>query len=350
MEYPPSRERAFSERLYRLLLLAYPRAFREEYMSEMLLAFRDAYRETSYWQGTPGVLRLWSDFFCDFVKTVCIEHVRSWMQRGGRDFALAGKEQLAMTLQFTLDVAQRTDIGRTRSTNEDNLISVVPQDSQLLQAKGALFVVSDGMGGHSRGEVASALAVQKVKEYYYQDLQDDIPTALQQAIKQANVTIYQANEAERVRGGSGFGMGATCVAAVLHDQMLYAANVGDSRVYVLHEGQLRQVTRDHSMVAQLVERGQITPAEARTHEKRSQIYRSLGQPEVEADLFSEPVQEGDTLILCTDGLSGVVEDEDLRAIVEQYSPEESVQHLIARANEEGGPDNVTAIVVRVSAA
>jgi PPM family protein phosphatase len=350
MEYPPSRESAFSERLYRLLLLAYPRAFREEYMSEMLLAFRDAYRETSYWQGTPGVLRLWSDFFCDFVKTVCIEHVRSWMQRGGRDFALAGKEQLAMTLQFTLDVAQRTDIGRTRSTNEDNLISVVPQDSHLLQAKGALFVVSDGMGGHSRGEVASALAVQKVKEYYYQDLQDDIPTALRQAIKQANVTIYQANEAERVRGGSGFGMGATCVAAVLHDQMLYAANVGDSRVYVLHEGQLRQVTRDHSMVAQLVERGQITPAEARTHEKRSQIYRSLGQPEVEADLFSEPVQEGDTLILCTDGLSGVVEDEDLRAIVEQYSPEESVQHLIARANEEGGPDNVTAIVVRVSAA
>ncbi len=351
MEYPPpSCDSALSERLYRLLLFAYPRAFREEYTSEMLLAFRDAYRETSCRQGTPGVLRLWSDFFCDFVKTVCIEHARSWMQRGGRDFALAGKEQLAMTLQFTLDVAQRTDIGRKRATNEDNLISVVPQDGHLLQAKGALFVVSDGMGGHSRGEVASALAVQKVKEYYYQDLQDDIPTALQQAIKQANVTIYQANEAERVQGASGFGMGATCVAAVLHDQMLYAANVGDSRVYVLHEGQLRQVTRDHSLVAQLVERGEITPAEARTHEKRNQIYRSLGLPEVEADLFTEPVQEGDTLILCTDGLSAVVQDEDLRAIVEQYGPEESVQHLIARANDEGGPDNVTAIVVRVAAA
>ena len=350
MAYPsPSRHSALSERLYRLLLLAYPRAFREEYTSEMLLAFRDAYRETSRRQGTLGVLHLWSDFFYDFVKTVCIEYVRSWMQHGRRDFALAGKEQLAMTLQFTLDVAQRTDIGRTRATNEDNLISVVPQDSRLLQTKGALFVVSDGMGGHSRGEVASALAVQKVKEYYYQDLQDDIPTALQEAIKQANLTIYQANEAEMTPGASGFDMGATCVAAVLHDQMLYAANVGDSRVYVLHEGQLRQVTRDHSLVAQLVERGQITPAEARTHEKRNQIYRALGLPEVEVDLFTEPVQEGDTLILCTDGLSGVVEDEDLRAIVEQYGPEEGVQHLIARANEEGGPDNVTAIVVRVSA-
>ena len=346
---PPNRDSALSERLYQLLLLAYPRAFRQEYTSEMVLVFRDAYREASRRQGTLGVLRLWSDFFYDFVKTVCIEHARNWMQRGGRDFALAGKEQLAMTLQFTLGVAQRTDIGRKRETNEDNFISVVPQDNRLLQAKGALFVVSDGMGGHNRGEVASALAVQKIKDYYYQDLQDDIPTALQEAIKQANLTVYQANEAERARGASDFNMGATCVAAVLHDQMLYAANVGDSRVYVLHEGQLRQVTRDHSLVAQLVERGEITPAEARTHEKRNQIYRCLGQPEVEADLFTEPVQEGDTLILCTDGLSSVVEDEDLRAIVEQYGPEESVQHLIARANEEGGPDNVTAIVVRVSA-
>lgn len=351
MAYPSlNRASALSERLYRFLLLAYPRAFREEYASEMFLAFRDAYRETSHRQGTWGVLRLWSDLCCDYVKTVCIEHVRSWTQRGGRDFALTGKEQLAMTLQFTLDVAQRTDIGRRRPNNEDNLISVVPEDNHLLRAKGALFVVSDGMGGHGRGEVASELAVQKVKEYYYQDVQNDIPTALQEAIKQANVTIRQANEVEKARDASNIDMGATCVAAVLHDQMLYAANVGDSRVYVLHEGQLRQVTRDHSLVAQLVERGEITPAEARTHEKRNQIYQALGLSEVEVDLFTEPVQEGDTLILCTDGLCGVVEDEDLRAIVQQYGPAESVQHLIARANEEGGPDNVTAIVVHVAAA
>ena len=128
-----------------------------------------------------------------------------------------------------------------------------------------------------------------------------------------------------------------------------AANVGDSRVYVLHDGELRQVTRDHSLVAQLVEQGEITPAEARTHEKRNQIYRSLGLPEVEVDIFTESVQEGDTIILCTDGLCGVVEEENLRSIVEHYDPEESAQHLIARANEAGGPDNATAIVVRVSA-
>ena len=309
MKHPPSsRDNSLSERLYRLLmLLAYPRRFREEYANEMFLAFRDAYSETSRQQGTLGVLSLWCDFFCDYVKTVCIEHIQSWMQRGERNFALAREGQLAMTKQFNLVVAQRTDIGRKRSSNEDNLTSYVPEDNDALQDRGALFVVSDGMGGHSHGEVASELAVQKVKEYYYQDLQNDIPTALKDAIKKANVSIYEANEAIRTPGKNEFVMGATCVAAVLHDQTLYAANVGDSRIYVLHEGDLRQVTRDHSLVAQLVEQGEITAAEARTHEKRNQIYRALGLPDVEVDIFTEPVQEGDTLDslhrwpVCSDG-------------------------------------------------
>lgn len=352
MASSPSRhENAFSERLYRLLLLAYPRAFREEYSSEMFLVFRDAYREASRRQGLMGVLRLWSDIFSDYVKTVCIQRVNSWVQGDWRDLALAGKEQLAMTLPFRLQVAQRTETGRKRPNNEDNLVSVVPEDQRLLQDKGALFVVADGMGGHDLGEVASELTIQQVKDAYYHDLQNDIPTALQYAVKQANIAICQANETRRGQGEDGFGMGATCVAAVLHEQMLYAANVGDSRVYVLHAGQLRQITRDHSIVAQMVERGEITPAQVRTHEKRNQIYRSLGEkPELEVDLFTEPVEEGDTLILCTDGLWEMIEDDDLRAIIEQYGPDESVQRLIARANEAGGPDNVTAIVVRVSAA
>jgi len=250
MKHPSlSRDSSLSERLYHLMLLAYPRRFREEYATEMFLVFRDACSETSRQQGTLGMFSLWRDFFCDYVKTVCIEHIQSWMQRGENNFVLAREGQLAMTKQFNLVVAQRTDIGRKRSSNEDNLTSYVPGDNDALQARGALFVVSDGMGGHSHGEVASELAVQKVKEYYYQDLQNDIPTALQEAIKQANVAIYEANEAERTPGTNDLVMGATCVAAVLHDQMLYAANVGDSRVYVLHEGDLRQVTRDHSRVA-----------------------------------------------------------------------------------------------------
>ncbi|MGZ3599497.1 MAG: PP2C family protein-serine/threonine phosphatase, partial [Ktedonobacterales bacterium] len=225
----------------------------------------------------------------------------------------------------------------------------VPEDQDLLRARGALFVVSDGMGDHSRGEVASELAIHSVKEAYYQDRENDIPTALVRAVEHANAAICQENAADKARGASRSDMGATCVAAVLHEHMLYAANVGDSRVYVLHEGRLRQITRDHSLVAQLVERGELSAAEMRTHEMRNLIYRALGFADVEVDLFTEPVEAGDTLILCTDGLCGVVPDEELQAVVEQYGPEESVQHLIARANEAGGPDNITAIVVRVSA-
>ena len=339
-----------SERLYRALLRAYPRAFREHYAREMLLVYRDVHREVMLRRGILGLLTLWGDLLWDLAKTVPIQHVNTWRRRGEDDLALAGKDGFAMAMSFKLEVAQRTDIGRTRESNEDSLFAFVPKDEAVMGAKGALLVVSDGLGGHGRGEVASELAVREVSDAYYQDARDDVPTVLREAVERANASIYAAGEAERAAGASDLSMGATCVAAVLRDTTLYAANVGDSRVYILHQGNLRQITRDHSLVAQMVERGEITPDEARTHEQRHLIYRSLGMPQVDVDTFSEPVEDGDTVILCTDGLSNVVTDDDLRAIVEQYGPDESAQQLIARANEAGGPDNVTAIVVRVAAA
>jgi serine/threonine protein phosphatase PrpC len=341
--------RHFSTRLYQLLLRAYPRAFREEYGAEMLLLFRDKYAEAVRRPGRWAVLRLWRAITGDFITSVWSQRVQSWLSGDQDGETLAGKEHIAMALQFALDVAQRTDIGRMRASNEDNLITVVPEDQQLLQSRGALFVVSDGMGGHRCGDVASELTIQTITACYYQEQQDDIPTALVAAIKQANATIYQANAAEQAKGAKD-AMGATCVAAVVHEHVLYAANVGDSRVYVLHAGQLRQITRDHSLVAQMVERGELSAAAARTHEKRNLLYRALGAVAVEVDLFTEPVAAGDRIILCTDGLCAVVPDEELQAIVAQCDPAESVQQLITRANEAGGPDNVTAIVVSVAAA
>lgn len=336
-----SRERPLSERLYQLLLLAYPRAFREEYGAEMLLAFRDAYRDARRERGVVGVLNLWSVFISDLVKTVCAQHARRWLAR-------AGQEPLAMVaVPFTLRVAQRTDIGRARASNEDRCLSLVPDDQHLLRARGALFVVSDGMG--DPGGDASELVVQQIRASYYQNLQDDLPTALRKAIEQAVVALRLANERKRACAADGPPLGATCVAAVLHERVLYVANVGDSRAYVLHAGCLRQVTRDHSLVARMVERGELTTAEARAHPKRSLIYRALGFRDTEADFFIELIEEGDTIVLCTDGLCGVVEDEELRTIVAQYGPEESVWRLIARANAAGGPDNIAVIVARVSA-
>jgi PPM family protein phosphatase len=346
-DYTTPQPRDISERLYCLMLHAYPRPFRDEYATEMLLAFRDSHMGACEdWR----ILRFWRDVIGDFIASLCVQWARHWMSGTTSISTTAGKEQLAMAFPFTLHVAQQTDIGQTRPSNEDNLIVVIPQNQQLLQSRGALFVVSDGMGGHSRGDIASQLAVQTVNETYYQDKVHDIPAALKDALSQANAIIHQAGEAEKAHSASDMGMGATCVAAVLHGHTLYAANVGDSRVYVLHDGQLRQITRDHSLVAQMVERGELTAEEARTHERRNIIYRSLGQAEVEIDLFTEQVAEGDTIVLCTDGLSGVVTEADVQTIIEQYPPIEGVQRLIARANDAGGPDNVTVIVVRVSAA
>jgi serine/threonine protein phosphatase PrpC len=345
----PRQPHTFSECLYRLLLCAYPRAFRDAYATEMLLVLRDMQREMARRHGRWGAFYMWRTVAADLIATVWRERVRSWLPQYRRDLALAGKGAYAMASPFTLTVAQRTDIGRVRRTNEDTFLAVIPKDADLVHTRGALFVVADGMGGHAKGDVASALAVQTVNECYYQDRQHDIPTALRTAMMQANAAIWQASEEERAHGMSDGNMGTTCVAAVLHEQALYAANVGDSRVYVLHAGQLRQITRDHSLVAQMVERGEITHDEARTHAQRNIIYRSLGQPEVEVDLFTEPVAVGDAIILCTDGLSSTITDEDLCAIVAQHDPTESVQQLITRANDAGGPDNVTAIVVRVAA-
>ncbi len=196
-------QRTVSERLYQFFLLAYPRAFRAEYEFEMLQVFRDAYADARHQRGTLGVLRLWRDFVTDLVKTACVQQVESWMIRHERTLTLAGKERLAMALQLTLDVGLRTDIGQIRTTNEDQLISVVPEDQRLLQEKGGLFVVADGLGGHNRGDVASALTIQTVKDSYYQDLPGNIPESLERAIKQANSAIYQVNEAERANGAGG---------------------------------------------------------------------------------------------------------------------------------------------------
>ncbi|BCL83319.1 serine/threonine-protein phosphatase [Ktedonobacteria bacterium brp13] len=221
---------------------------------------------------------------------------------------------------------------------------VIPKDSQVMAKKGALFIVADGMGGHAAGEVASEIAVDTVSNAYYQDESDDIPLSLMNAIKRANALIHQRAAENMMRSG----MGTTCVAAVLRGSIAYIANVGDSRAYMVHNGHSKQVSQDHSWVEEQVRAGLLTKDQARSHAQRNVITRCLGtQSEVEVDVFSETLQEGDTFVLCSDGLSGPVTEDDLRAIINQYLPSESVYHLVERANANGGPDNITAIVIRV---
>ncbi len=249
-----------------------------------------------------------------------------------------------MSKQLRLDPAQLTDVGRKRPHNEDNMAYVIPKDPQVMARKGALFIVADGMGGHAAGEVASEIAVDTVSNVYYQDDSEDICVALLRAIKRANALIYQRAAENMLRSG----MGTTCVAAVLRGKIAYIANVGDSRAYLIRAGQAIQISQDHSWVAEQVRAGLLTEDQARSHAQRNVITRCLGtQPDVEIDVFPVELQEGDSLVLCTDGLSGLISDEELRTIVDQHQPQESVYLLVERANENGGSDNITAIVVRV---
>src|ERR1700730_15938018 len=251
----------------------------------------------------------------------------------------------ALAIQLRLDVAQLTDVGRKREHNEDNMAYVIPKDPQVMAMKGALFIVADGMGGHAAGEVASEIAVDTVSNAYYMDDNEDVTTPLLHAIKRANSLIHQRASENMLRSG----MGTTCVAAVLRGNMAYIANVGDSRAYLVRHGQIKQVSQDHSWVAEQVRAGLLTEDQARTHAQRNVITRCLGtQSDVEIDVFPEAIEEKDALILCTDGLSaGQVSDDEIRKIVDQTAPQESVYHLVERANENGGPDNITAIVVSV---
>ncbi|MBE3558547.1 MAG: Stp1/IreP family PP2C-type Ser/Thr phosphatase [Ktedonobacteraceae bacterium] len=245
----------------------------------------------------------------------------------------------------SIEVAQRTDIGRQREHNEDNVAYIIPKARPIMDSKGALFIVADGMGGHAAGEVASGMAVEVICHIYYQDEDSDVLASLQRAIKAANDAIYQ----HAIDNALHNGMGTTCVVAVLRGTMLYIANIGDSRAYLIRRGQARQITLDHSWVAEQVRAGELSVEEARYHAMRNLITRSLGAtPEVEIDFFVEQVEAGDQLVLCSDGLSGMVQDEEICQTVQQCSPQESVLRLVERANAAGGVDNITVLVAHIS--
>lgn len=225
----------------------------------------------------------------------------------------------------------RTDVGCVRDHNEDSLVVTPP-----------LFVVADGMGGHAAGEVASEIATTVLAEKAPKTPDAE---ALGRAVEDANLEIIAAAEDGRGREG----MGTTCTAAILQEERLVIAQVGDSRAYLLHQGKLQQLTRDHSLVAMMVEAGQLTPEEARVHPRRSVITRALGtDPSTKPDLYEIDVEAGDRLLLCSDGLYGMVEDPDIQAIMTRTAdPQRCASQLVNEAIAAGGNDNVTVIVVDI---
>lgn len=226
----------------------------------------------------------------------------------------------------------RTDIGCVREHNEDSLVVKPP-----------LYVVCDGMGGHAAGEVASEIAVNVVARHAPAKID---AAALGAAVEEANLAVIRAAHEGRGREG----MGTTCTAAMLENERLVIAQVGDSRAYLLHNGILQQITRDHSLMADYIEQGKITPEEARVHPQRSVITRALGSdPYMQPDLFEINVETGDRLLLCSDGLTSMLEDAEIARILSTVrNPQECADALVNEAIAMGGYDNVTVIVTDVS--
>ncbi len=242
----------------------------------------------------------------------------------------AGADAVSGANEF-ISWGARSDVGLVRGHNEDSFLLRAP-----------LFVVSDGMGGHAAGEVASSIAVETVGELA-PGTADDV--LLGAAVEAANKAVIRGAE----EGIGKPGMGCTATSVLIEKNHVAVAHVGDSRVYLLRQGTLVRITHDHSYVEELVDSGQITADEARTHPSRSIITRALGSdPDMYADHFTLEVNTGDRLILCSDGLSGMIPDSEIESLaVSSATPQQAADNLVAAALTAGGADNVTVVVVDV---
>lgn len=234
-----------------------------------------------------------------------------------------------------IEYAWHTDVGRVRARNEDS----VAVDADL-----GLLVVADGMGGHNAGDVASRMAIEGVLAAM-RDAADGDDQRLQGAVRRANDSIYSAAGDDFDRSG----MGTTVVAAWLRPSRLIVAHVGDSRLYRLRGGAIEMLTRDHTQVQDLVDRGILTPAQARVSTRRNFLSRALGTyPDVEIDSAEHPHAPGDVYLLCSDGLTNMVEDEEIAAVVRgTRSLQAAAELLVSLANEYGGRDNISVALARL---
>jgi PPM family protein phosphatase len=244
-------------------------------------------------------------------------------------------------MQFLADSA--TDIGRKRAQNQDNLAA---------HPDIGLFMVADGMGGHRGGETASAMAVQIVPEEVRKRLEApgaDPRQVLVQAIQAANRGIYERAYHEPQLQG----MGTTATILLFRGNLLTIGHVGDSRCYFVRPDAIWQATRDHSLVQEKLRAGLITREEVKTDRMKNVITRSVGfEPEVNVEIYELSVRKGDTFLVCSDGLSGMLEDQEILSIMQEHwfgyrDPRDAVRGLIQAANEHGGEDNVTAVAVEV---
>jgi serine/threonine protein phosphatase PrpC len=266
-----------------------------------------------------------------------------------------------MTLK--VEVFGRTDVGKTRDHNEDSFLvadltrriaSLQPEVREHeIGARGTLFVVADGMGGAAAGEIASELAVDTIRVHMTTEWANDLEVSeqrfafrLKEAVETANARIHEYAKSHPEHRG----MGTTTTAAGAFGDALYLTQIGDSRAYLVRAGKIAQITKDQSLMQRLVDAGELTEEEAAVSERRNIILQALGpDPHVKVDLTRQDLRKGDVLLICSDGLSGLVPKDDmLKIVVSQPDLVSVCKELIDLANTRGGPDNITVIVARFS--
>ena len=293
---------------------------------------------------TPGLNRVFEQVFTSSGIT------------NGNEFADAldkALEEVMVPQAVDHSSGRRTNVGMVRSLNEDSLATI--EINRILQSVSqplAVYVIADGMGGHSAGEIASGTIVNCMVRRALKDLlgsqitgseKMDAQRWLREAVEEANSEVFS------MRKSAGTDMGSTLVSAVLEGSRAYIAHVGDSRAYLINTKGIRQLTVDHSLVERLIASNQITREEARHHPQRNVIYRTMGdKAKIEVEVASHILAVGDNLLLCSDGMSGMVEDSIIKRIVmEAASPQAACDALIDAANAAGGEDNVSVIVVKI---
>ena len=248
---------------------------------------------------------------------------------------------------FRVDASWCSDKGAVRETNEDRATVVMPGDPAVLEEKGVLAVVADGMGGHEGGEIASGAVVEIVPEVYY-GRGGPVQEVLVAAIEEANGAVFGRARSDRKLAG----MGTTCTALVLQQGLAYAAHVGDSRIYLVRAGSAYRMTEDHSATMQLVNRGLLTLAEASRHEDRNVILRAVGtQEKLDVAVWRAPlpVRNGDVFVLCSDGLHDTLSDDEIATFCNgMESPPAACDAMIAKALARQCSDNVSVAVMRVT--
>jgi PPM family protein phosphatase len=249
-----------------------------------------------------------------------------------------------LRVRMAVSVGCKTDLGRVRENNEDKYEYYIPDNDGDLALRGMAFVVCDGMGGHAAGQIASELATKTFLDVYSNHPGEGTQSALWAGVKAANRFVLDVARSVPSRRG----MGTTLSALILLQGKGWVAQVGDSRIYRFRNGTAEQITKDHTWVEEAIATGQISPAEAETHQYRHVLTRAIGtEDNVPADIFSFDLEAADIYLLCSDGLTNHVSEQEIGSVLAESGPSEAAWRLVSMALVGGGSDNCTVLIVRV---